>query len=130
MTEQTAEQTTVIEFLQTQLGSIFPTSGLNVRTRNILGRNVHFTYTNANSIEDCANRIWENDPAFMSFAIWGSPSEGFYIEKPSTHTHVLKNAGIKRFATIKGKTEMDCAVKLVEFMRKNATAFLSLGLSR
>ena len=121
-------QAEVIEFLKTELRKIFPTSGLLIRPRTIIGEtNIHITYTNAASSADCSNGILENDPAYMAFAIWSDRDGTFYIEKPTQHRAVLSRIGVKRFVTIKGKTEMACAIKLVEWMRKHSGPILSLG---
>lgn len=125
MTEYTQQE--VVDFLNTEMRKIFPTSGIRAHLRRIIGEtNIYFLYTNNATAADCASGILENDPAFMHFAIY--PNAGaFHIEKPTMHRRVLKNAGIHRFMTMKASTEMGCAVKLVEFMRKNSANFLKLG---
>lgn len=124
-----AIQMDVCVYLDSALRAIFPTSGLRAHSRTIIGQsNVHILYTNASRKEDCQSNILENDPAFMAFAIW-SDSEGFHIEAPTTHSRVLKNAGVK-FRKIKGATEKVCAEKLVAWFKKNSAEFLKLGLSR
>lgn len=122
-------QQDVVDFLNTEMRKIFPTSGIRAHLRTIIGEtNIYFLYTNNATREDCANGIMENDPAFMHFMIGPNRAgTGYEIEKPATHGRVLRNAGINRFVTMKSATEMGCAVKLVEFMRKNATKFLALG---
>lgn len=122
-------QAEVTQFLHTALAAIFPTSGIRAYTRTILGEcDVYLRYTNAAKLEDCSHAIWENDPAYMMFSIIPTDT-GFVIEAPTSHSNVLKKAGI-RFVKIKGNTEMDCAVKLVAFMKKNSANFLKLGLNR
>lgn len=122
-------QMEVVAELLLTLKRIFPTSGIRVIQRVFVGEsNIHIRYTNARNENDCACGIYENDPAFMSFAIWND-GEGFYIEAPTTHRSVLKIAGVK-FRKIKGATEKACADKLAEWFKKNSTAFLKLGLSR
>ncbi len=124
-------QVEVMEYMKTELRKIFPTSGLFIRPRTIIGQtNIHFFYMNAAKPEDCVSGIPENDPAFMAFAIWNDRDGSFYVDAPATHGNVLRNAGIKRFNKIKGSTEMECAVKLVAWMSKHSTAFLALGLRR
>lgn len=120
-------QAEVTAFLHEELSKVFPTSGIAAFTRTFVGQcNVYLRYTNAAKREDCSNSIWENDPAYMTFCFYADDN-GFYIEKPITHARVLKNAGV-RYTKIKGATEMDCAVKLVEFLKKNSAEFLKLGL--
>lgn len=122
-------QMEVIAELHLALKRIFPTSGVRVIQRVYLGEsNIHVRYTNARTAEDCVSGIYENDPAYMSFAIWND-SEGFYIEAPTTHRSVLRNAGVK-FRKIKGATEKICADKLAAWFKKNAVEFLKLGLNR
>lgn len=124
-----AIQMEVVVYLDKALRAIFPTSGIRVHQRNLIGQsNVHILYANAATKEDCASGILENDPAFMLFAIFDD-GDGFAIEAPTTHSRVLKNAGVK-FRKIKGATEMACAIKLVEWFKKNSVNFLKLGLSR
>ncbi|QDJ96230.1 hypothetical protein Xoosp13_43 [Xanthomonas phage Xoo-sp13] len=126
---ETQAQTDVINFLATELRKIFPTSGIRPLTRNIIGEtNVYLYYTNAASKDDCQSGILENDPAFMMFSIDKDRSNGsYYIDAPTSHGRPLKNAGVT-FRKIKGTTEMACAIKLVEWFKKNGTKFLALGL--
>lgn len=119
-------QDEVCDYLNAELSAIFPTSNVRAHIRNILGRNIHVRYMNAATVQDCSNGIAENDPAYMNFAIWGEDG-AFYIEHPSMHRNVFKAVGIKRFVTMRG-TEMECAQKLVAFMRKHAESFVALGL--
>lgn len=122
-------QQEVVDFINTEMRKIFPTSGVSTHLRRIIGEtNIYFLYTNNATKADCANGILENDPAFMHFAIYPNRGGmGYSIEKPAMHRRVLKNAGINRFVIMKSETEMGAAIKLVEFMRKNATKFLALG---
>lgn len=125
--EATPEQTQALDYLRTELTKLFPTSGLNIRVRRILGEeNIHVTYTNNARAEDCTSGIILNDPAYMSFAIWNDKA-GFYIERPTTHRDVLSKCGCKRFVTMKGQSEMQCAIKLVAWFKKYSTAILTLG---
>lgn len=119
-------QSEVCAYLSQALTVIFPTSGIMVHTRTIIGQcDIHLRYTNARKAEDCANGIWENDPAFMRFMIQ-SDNAGFFIEAPTCHSMKARKAA--KYRIIKGATEMDCAVKLVAWFKKNSTEFLKLGL--
>ncbi|WAX21428.1 hypothetical protein [Stenotrophomonas phage RAS14] len=122
-------QMEVIASLLLKLKAIFPTSGIRVIQRVFIGEsNIHIRYTNARTDENCMAGYYENDPAYMLFSI-EYDGEGFYIEAPSTHSNVLKNAGVK-FRKIKGATEKACADKLAAWFKKNSAEFLKLGLSR
>jgi len=119
----------VVVYLNDELRSFFPTSGVSATSMRVIGEHdVYLQYTNASKKEDCVNNILQNDPAFMFFSIQAVRNGvGFYVEAPTTHSRVLKNAGVK-FRKISGQTEMACAVKLVEWFKKNGVAFLKLGL--
>lgn len=127
-------QTEVVEFLNTELNKIFPTSGILPQTRTVIGEsNIYLRYTNAAKKEDCQNAILENDPAYMMFifhkerSTTGFSDTSYFIDAPITHGRVLKNAGVS-FRKIKASSEMAAAVKLVEWFKKNSQKFLSLGL--
>lgn len=119
-------QAEVCAYLAESLRAIFPTSGIRVGSRTIIGESIIMLYcTNAATAADCANGIWENDPAYMGFMIQ-SDKAGFYIEAPTCHSMVTRKAA--KYRIIKGDSEMAVAVKLVAWFKKNSVEFLKLGL--
>lgn len=124
----TAEQVAAMEYLRTEFAKLFPNSGVWVGVRTILGEtNIHIRYINAASSQDCQSGIDMNDKAYMYFSIWNRKG-GFEIEKPTTSRYkLLESFGVKRFVTMKGKTEAECAVKLRDWFAKHAENILALG---
>src|SRR5882757_6331679 len=100
----TREET--IAYLTTELTTLFPTNGVRVSERDILGKNIYILYTHFKDKSQCSSGILYNDPAFMNFAIYNN-REGSYIEFPTTHCGKVFDNGTVKFRNIKGKTEQE-----------------------
>ncbi len=117
--------------LQTTLSIMFPGTGVQAFTRNILGASIYVQYTNASNASQCANGLLLNDPMFMLFAINSNgshlrPKPGFYVELLALHgNRFMGLGGILRFRKINAATEQEAADKLVAWFKKNQELILS-----
>ena len=120
-----------LELLKSELTAMFPSSGVRVFERAILGSaNIHILYTHNADKSQCQSGILENDRAYMHFTIWNS-RDGFYIEYPTTHCGRVfdecLHCGKVKFRKIKGKTEIDAALKLLSWFQKHQAHILKVG---
>ena len=123
------DRATTLEFLKTELSALFPTNGVRVFERVILGEsNIHICYTHVTDKSQCASNILENDRAYMHFAIWNDRA-GFYVEYPVTHMGRVFDDGTVKFRKIKGKSEREVAEKLVAWFKKHQGHILTVGLT-
>lgn len=104
-----------ISYLTKELTTMFPSNGVNVRERDILGKNIYILYTHFKDKSQCSMGILENDPAYMYFCITNEHT----VEFPSTHCGRVFDNPLVKFRKIRGKTEQEAAEKLVVWFKKN-----------
>ncbi len=123
-------QQEIAEYLNTELKALFPTSGVSVYVRSVLGEpNIYIGYTNAVDRSQCSSGILENDPANMRYYIETDGVNKYSADRPIRHfTNKLDEAGVT-FRKINGKSELEVAEKLLTWFRKHRDAILSVGLS-
>lgn len=124
--DRIAELNNIATVLQVRLTDLFPNSYIKARVYAILGEHdVHVTYANGNSTAQWRSGIIENDPAYMHFAIYSNKRYGTaFINKMNTHRIMPF-----KFRKINGKTEAECAEKLLKWFEKNQTAILAQGIT-
>ncbi len=115
-------------YLKTELTLLFTGRGVRVHERTIISEtNIYILYTHAASAAECSMGIIENDHAFMKFCIDKEREGTWAASFPITHMGRVFDDGTVKFRKIKGKTELECAEKLVQWFTKHREHILAVG---
>ena len=112
--EAVMNQTDTAKMIAAHLRAMFPTAGVMARVVNLVTPTIAVQFTSG---EPWPYGIAQNDHCFFRVIINGKEG-AYYIE----NDQIGRADKVVKMRKISGKTEYDCAVKLIAWFKKNADA--------